>query len=275
MLGIYLGFSSADISMSKIIGEAETATCKNQINNSEVFETDKEKRCVTRFKSVGDNFVGKADDLTNKSRSLFLNDLTAQRVRPDEYNVYINQDETDKRVRRYNPRLDIFSRFDVKSFVTSNDSIKDYSVVDEPGKSIEQILLNKRCENPKLSKLKNIRDLMFFDEFYRNDYKMQQKQTTKSLTRQDFSAFNELKKKESWYMFFVGSQNYIENYLLANSCNQSISMVLNHCLVQPQYDMQLEEAFWFKQMGVVGINIYCKKSADKKWNYLQSKVMSK
>lgn len=101
-----------------------------------------------------------------------------------------------------------------------------------------------------------------------------QKKSKKSILRERFSAFEELEKKSSWYMYFVGTQNYIENYLVANQCNNIIGIVLNHCVINLKLDMQLEEVFYLEDSKEIGINIYCKESQSKSWKFQVTRVMT-
>ena len=134
------------------------------------------------------------------------------------------------------------------------------------------------CERPLLSKLRSMKSINVFDELQSSDYVLEGKVKNKRkniFSRESFSAFNELEQRKSWYLYFVYGQNAIEHFLLANQCNKTFSLAVNHCVINPKFDMQLEEIKWFPKDRKIGINTYCKKSNDKKWAFLNTKVLIK
>ena len=206
---------------------------------------------------------------------IFQRLIKAQKVREDEFNIYVNK-KKDGKVRKYDPRLDLFSRFKVKSFVNNNKEIEDYSVSYKKNKdiSVEDEMKKIRCLTPELRKLRSTQNLFLFKELNKKRYILQNHiKRGEQFSRENFSAFNELEQKKSWYLYFVSGQNYIENFLLANKCNRTITLAVNHCVSNPKYDMQIEEVKFFPSVDKIGINTYCKHSGDKTWTYLNNKVM--
>lgn len=271
--GVITGYFSADEVRDQAIVK-ETSTCEKP-DTSEVFETNDKIRCVSRFNSKGDKFVKNNKEIAAKFRDIFARNLKDQKVRPNDFNVYLQKNSQDK-VRRYDPRIDIFQRFGVKTMVRDNAPIANYSLSLKTGDSLGTFLRARQCPQAKLSKIRNTKGLLVFEELEKFDYASKSNRlNSNTFERKYFSAFEELEKKSSWYMYFVGTQNYIENYLVVNQCNKTVAIVLNHCVINPAMDMQLEEVVWFKKLNKIGINIYCKNSLDSKWTYQTFRVMHK
>jgi len=275
--GLGLGFYSAKISKNEISVNTQSM-CPKLPSKNEIFENETDKRCVTRFKGAGERFCYNKENVQQAMEDIFRRSIKAQKVREDEFNVYINQKVNDKKIRKYDPRLDLFARFQVKKFVMNNQLISQYSVSNKP-----QALFNIKtdmneiiCEQPKLSKLRNTDSLILFGEINRNKYALVTKdKKLNKFSSVSFSAFNELIQKKSWYLYFIQSHNKIENFLLANDCNKTIALAINHCVVKPEMDMQLEEIKWFPQNQEMGINTYCKRSGDQKWRFIDTKILRK
>lgn len=277
LLGAALGIYTSKSKENSIQRENTLVkNCRNQKEKNDLFETKEERRCVTSIANVGDKFK-KSDIDAQKSvqEKFFHKHFNIERVRPDEFHIYFKKSK-DGRIRRYDPRLDVFSRFRVRSLVKNNRTIQDYSVYSKKVVSVKNSMKELSCKVPKLSKILDMEGLSFFIEYRSNQYIDKTKvKKSRVFEREKFSAFQELDKKIGWYMYFVYNQNKIENFLLANHCNKSIALVLGHCIVDPRYDMQLEEIFWFKENNQIGINIYCKSSSKEKWNLINTKVLDK
>lgn len=274
-LSVVLGASAGYITYEK-----KTVEIKKKIvpkdceihKKDHLFEDDMKKRCVTRFTNRGDSFELKRESIQGKIFNLFKKDFKALEKYPDEYNIYIAKE--GKRAVPYDPRLAHFLRFKVNKFVLDNTEISNFSVVTKDTTDVMSSLKNLACREPQFEKVKTLDKLMVFNEYLKKDYTDKKRRRGEKLSREDFSAFQELEKQVGWYMYFVYNKNSIENFLLANRCNNSMALVLNHCVVNPALDMQMEEIFWFVKSKRIGINIYCKKSNDKKWKLLKSRVLN-
>jgi hypothetical protein len=235
--GAFLGYSNDP--KDGIIPTKKQVQCSSQTDETLTKGITEKKKsfCITKIPNLGEHF-----DLSEKQAETrifkYFDESLKDYIRPNEHNVYTQESGPGTSAQKYDPREYKYTGFNIDKEINSDEK--------------------ENCGETSFVRVKDLsKDAI-----------------VKFITETRFRSRNYDNSKRSYlsnYFTHSFSTDFPSTFpWFRNLCSKKLSLLLNHCIADSSLDHQYEEILFDKVKKKVAVNVYCKRSNQKKWKLIKN-----